>query len=573
MTDATLPFERRLGATPLGDGTTTFRVWAPAAEAVAVRLAGGDAPLAPVGHGVHEGVLPAVHGDDYHVVLDGEALWDPWSRWQPDGIDGASRVLDPATFVWSAAAPEVPVEDLVIYELHVGTFTAAGTFDAACAELPALRGLGITAIELMPVAQFPGAHGWGYDGVHTAAAFSGYGGPAGLARFVDAAHAAGLLVVLDVVYNHVGAEGVETFERFGPFFTDAHETFWGKALNYDDAGCDAVREWALQSAEGWLRDFRIDGLRLDAIHAIHDESARPIVRAIGERARAVRPGAVVIAESDLNDPRVIRPAEDGGLGMDAQWADEFHHALHALLTGERDGYYADFGAVAQLAKAYHRPFVNDGGYSAFRDRRHGAPADDRAPLQFVVFAQNHDQVGNRAFGDRLPAPVRPLAAFCVLLSPFVPLLFMGEEHGEPAPFQYFADHTDPKLVKATREGRRREFERFAAFAGREIPDPQDRATFEASRLTRDGDGALAALYRELLQARRELPHDVEVQTALDEDAGWLRVERGIWTLAMNFGAAEAAVACRASEVRLAAGAARLDGETVVLAPLAGALLR
>ena len=291
----------------------------------------------------------------------------------------------------------------MLYELHVGTFTAEGTFEAAAARLPALAELGITHVELMPIAEFPGHHGWGYDGVYLSAAHSAYGGPHGLARFVDAAHAAGLGVILDVVYNHVGASGVKALEAFGPFFTERHETPWGKAVNFDGEDSDGVREWVLQSATGWVRDFHVDGLRLDAIHAIHDDGARHVLRELAERVRAENRRALVIAESGLNDPKVIRPPRQGGYGHDAVWADDFHHALRALLTGERSGWYEEFGQVAQLAKAFHRPHVHDGGYSTFRRRRFGARADDRAPEQFVVFGQNHDQVGNRAFGDRLPA--------------------------------------------------------------------------------------------------------------------------------------------------------------------------
>ena len=372
-------------------------------------------------------------------------------------------MLDTAAFAWTDEGFTPPaLADSVIYELHVGAFTPEGTFEAVIPHLRGLRELGITAIELMPVAEFPGVHGWGYDGVYLSAAHSAYGGPHGLQRLVDAAHAEGLAVLLDVVYNHVGASGAQALEAFGPYFTDAYETFWGKAINFDDADCGGVREWVLQSAEGWIRDFHLDGLRLDAIHAILDGGAVHLVQALSARVHALEPRALVIAESGMNDPKVVRSHERGGWGCDAVWADDFHHALRVLLTGDRDGYYAEFGELAHLAKAYRRPHVHDGGYSSFRRRRFGARADDVAPERFVVFDQNHDQVGNRALGDRLPAEARPLAALCTLLSPFTPMLFMGEEHGEAAPFQFFSDHIDEEIAVATREGRRREFAAFAA---------------------------------------------------------------------------------------------------------------
>jgi maltooligosyltrehalose trehalohydrolase len=430
----------------------------------------------------------------------------------------------------------------------------------------------------MPVAEFPGVHGWGYDGVYLSAAQSSYGGPQGFQRLVDAAHASGLSVILDVVYNHVGASGNQALAAFGPYFTDRYSTFWGNAINYDDAYSEPVREWVLQSAEGWLRDFHVDGLRLDAIHAIYDTGANPIMAQLADRVHAARPGALVIAESGLNDPRVIRPRDRGGFGHDGQWADDFHHALRVLLTGDRGGYYEEFGAVADLAKAYHRPFVHDGGYSTFRKRRFGAPAGDRAPAQFVVFDQNHDQVGNRAFGDRMPAAARPLAAFCTLLSPFTPMLFMGEEYGEPAPFQFFSDHIDEEIATATRDGRRREFAAFAEFAGEEVPDPQDPATFERSKLSRERDEDVARLFATLLRVRRDLPDD-EVVTDFDEQARWLTVDRGPFRLACNFADEPRAVPAGAGrrEIVLATApgdGARLGGDgTVVLPALSGALLR
>ena len=576
----TLPWERRLGATPLDDDTVEFRVWALGAEDVRVRVGEDEHALTHVGEGVHEGRVDAHGGEDYVFLLqrDGETheLPDPASRHQPGGLRGPSRIVDTKAFQWTDADFEArPLNEHVIYELHVGTFTGEGTFDAAIEFLPGLAELGMTAIEVMPVAEFPGRHGWGYDGVYLSAAQSSYGGPQGFQRLVDAAHASGLSVILDVVYNHVGASGNQALAAFGPYFTDRYSTFWGNAINYDDEHADPVREWVLQSAEGWMRDFHVDGLRLDAIHAIYDTGAVPIMAQLADRVHAARPGALVIAESGLNDPKVIRPRELGGFGHDAQWADDFHHALRVLLTGDRGGYYEEFGAVADLAKAFQRPFVHDGRYSTFRKRRFGAPADDRPPAQFVVFDQNHDQVGNRAFGDRLPAEARPLAAFVTLLSPFVPMLFMGEEYGEPAPFQFFSDHIDEEIATATRDGRRREFAAFAEFAGEEVPDPQDPETFERSKLTRGRDEALADLFARLLRVRHQLP-DEETMTEFDEDARWLAVDRGPYRLACNFAAEERSVPLGAAhgEIVLATDdGAQLGDGAVVLAPLSGALVR
>ena len=515
----------------------------------------------------------AAPGSDYAYVVDGVELPDPCTRWQPAGLRGRSRVLDPARFRWSDHGfRHAPLPDQVLYELHVGTFSEEGTFEGAIPHLRELAELGVTAIELMPVAEFPGVRGWGYDGVYLSAAHSGYGGPEGLARLVDAAHAEGIAVLLDVVYNHLGASGVKAMEAFGHYFTDRYETPWGRALNFDGEHSDPVREWVLQSAEGWVRDFHLDGLRLDAIHSIVDSSPEHLVAAVARRVRALGRDVLVIAESGLNDPRVVRPRASGGYACDAAWADDFHHALRVLLTDDHEGYYAEFGEVAQLAKAFERPHVHDGQYSSYRKRRFGAPAADVPAERFVVFCQNHDQVGNRAYGDRLPPEARPLAAFCALLSPFTPMLFMGEEYGEPAPFQFFSDHIDVKIATATREGRRREFAAFAQF-GREIPDPQSPATFEASKLTRERDPELARLYGRLIEARRLLgPADVAA-SEWDEGARWLRVRRDPFELVCNFSRAPARVPCRDGRVILAThGDPCPSAGGVELEPLSGALL-
>ncbi|HEY7967340.1 MAG TPA: malto-oligosyltrehalose trehalohydrolase [Solirubrobacteraceae bacterium] len=576
----TAPWRERLGATPGLDGRTLFRVWAPRAPAGRVwAVREGDEErfeLEDQGYGVFCGEAPIAAGEDYRLALeaDAEPLPDPCSRHQPRGLRGPSRVLDPAAFAWSDEGwVPPPFAEQVIYELHVGTFTAAGTFAAAGEHLSQLAELGIRAVEVMPIADFPGLRGWGYDGVYISAAHRSYGGPEGFAAFVDAAHDAGLAVILDVVYNHVGASGSAALEAFGPYLTDKYKTFWGKAVNFDDAECDGVREWVAQSACGWVRDFHVDGLRLDAIHAFHDLSPTHIVAEISERVHTARPGAVVIAESGFNDARVIRPREVGGWGCDAQWADDFHHSLHALLTHDNDGYYSDYGRVADLAKAYHRPFVYDGQWSPSRRRCFGAPAEDRRAEQFVVFDQNHDQVGNRARGDRLARRIRPLAAFCTLLSPFVPMLFMGEEYGEDAPFQFFTDHIDADIAQATREGRREEFAGFEDFEG-ELPDPQSAATFERSKLRRQGEPALAELYRRLLRARRSLSGEAEA--TFDEAARWLRVRREGGEIVCNFsaapllveiGAGQRLVLATDSDTRLEADAAALR-----VAALSGALI-
>ncbi len=530
------------------------------------------------GYGVHEVVAPARAGDDYVFLLDGQRVPDPCSRWQPEGLRGPSRVVAPR-----APEPlgrELATDELVIYELHAGTFSSEGTFESAIPYLGELAELGVTAIEVMPVAEFPGRWGWGYDGVYLSAAQSSYGGPDGFLALVEAAHREGLAVILDVVYNHVGTSGVKALEAFGPYFTEVYDTPWGRAINYDQASCDPVREWVLQSAVGWVHDFGVDGLRLDATHAIFDSSAEHIVQAIARRVHSARDDALVIAESGLNDPRVMRGADRGGYGCDGAWADDFHHSLRALVTDERDGYYSDFGRVADLAKAFHRPHVHDGTYSPFRRRRFGAPAEDVPPERFVVFSQNHDQVGNRALGDRMPAEVHPLAALCTLLAPFVPLLFMGEEYGETAPFQFFSDHIDPEIAQATREGRRSEFASFAAFSREEVPDPQDPATFERSKLTRKRDPALVQLYRELLDLRRELPGGEADEITFDEDERWLRVRRGSFELVCNFGQQELEVAVPAhGSIRVATAPSALrpitspDALRLHVAPLSGVVLQ
>jgi maltooligosyltrehalose trehalohydrolase len=524
-----LSAQHSLGATYLGDGRTAFRVWAPQAESVAVRLlAPRDErlPLAPADRGYFAGVAPATGpGALYKYVLNGQReLPDPASRFQPQGVHGPSAVVDPTAFEWHDAGwSGIAQPDLVFYELHVGTFTPEGTFDAVIPYLDELRELGVTAIELMPVAQFPGARNWGYDGVYPYAVQDSYGGPAGLQRLVDACHARGLAVFLDVVYNHLGPEG-NYLGQYGPYFTDRYRTPWGLALNFDGPHSDEVRRYFVEQALYLLTTFHLDGFRLDAVHAIADQSAVPFLQelAAAVHAQGARLGrrVQVIAESDLNDARLVLPPIVNGYGLDGQWSDDLHHALHSLLTGERTGYYHDFGALEHLARAYQRGFVYAGEYSPHRQRRHGNSPRLVRGDQLVVCAQNHDQVGNRARGERLSELVSfdrlKLAAGVVLLSPFLPLLFMGEEYGEPRPFLYFTSHGDLRLAEAVRNGRRAEFASFA-WQG-EVPDPQDAATFAASKLqhglAQEGQHrVLREWYGELLRLRRELP----ALAALDKD--------------------------------------------------------
>jgi maltooligosyltrehalose trehalohydrolase len=560
-----LPWEAPLGAFPTADGRTRFRVWAPRAGDLALDRGGARTPLEPQGHGVFTAEISGGAGADYAYVVDGDLVPDPCTRWQPDGLRGRSRVLDTAAFAWTDSGWERPaLGDLVISEVHVGTFSVEGTFEGAIPHLRALRELGITAIEVMPVAEFPGRFGWGYDGVYISAAHSSYGGPLGFQRLVDAAHAEGLAVILDVVYNHLGASGVQAMEAFGPYFTEKYATPWGMAVNLDDEHSDPVREWILESAEQWVRDFHVDGLRLDAIHALADSNPEHIVAALARRVHTVDPAAVVIAESGLNDPKVMRPRDRGGWGCDAAWADDFHHALRVATTGETGGWYEEFEDLATLAKAFHRPHVHDGTYSTFRHRRFGAPADDVPSERFVVFASNHDQVGNRAFGDRPPPEARPVALLVTLLAPFTPMLFQGEEYGETAPFQFFADHIDEEIAVATREGRRKEFASFAEF-GKQVPDPGDPATFEASKLTREGEPeGLRSLVAEVLRLRAELAPHREAEA--DVDGRRLTVRRGPYRILANFGDEPWPLE---GDLVLAAGELR-DG---ALMPLAGAVVR
>ncbi len=506
-----------LGATLHEDSRGEFLVWSPTADTVDVQIvAPRERRLALAKedrgyfHGIFEGLEP---GTLYFFMIDGDRRRpDPASRFQPQGVHGPSQVID-SRFPWEDRSWCGPhLRKYVIYELHTGTFTPEGTFDAATGHLDELEQLGITAVELMPAGQFPGGRNWGYDGTYPFAVQNTYGGPDGLKRFVNACHRKGLAVVLDVVYNHLGPEG-NYLGDFGPYFTDRYSTPWGMALNFDGPGSDEVRRYFIENALYWVRECHIDALRLDAVHAIVDQSAYPFLTELAEtihrEAERLNRHVYLMAENDRNDVRLIRSRELGGYGLDVHWNDDFHHALHVALTGEQTGYYQDFVHFGQLAKSFREGFIYSGEYSVYRRRRHGSSARGIAPHRLVVFAQNHDQTGNRLLGDRLGRLVSfeslKLAAGAVVLSPFTPLLFMGEEYGETAPFQYFVSHSDQDLIEAVRKGRGEEFAAFRWMG--EPPDPHAEETFQRSKLQHElklkGEHkVLLEFYRELLRLRK-----------------------------------------------------------------------
>jgi maltooligosyltrehalose trehalohydrolase len=511
----------RIGGIYLGNQRCEFVIWAPLLPEMAVRILSPTErviPMTPLPDGywgtVVEGVSP---GDQYLFrIAQGSDRPDPASFSQPLGVHGPSQILDHTIFQWEDGTWRgIPLSDMVQYELHVGTFTPEGTFGAIIPRLDALREVGINAVELMPVAQFPGERNWGYDGVYPYSVQNSYGGPGELKRLVNECHKQGLAVILDVVYNHLGPEG-NYLAEYAPYFTDHYRSPWGDAINFDGAYSDGVKNFFVENALYWFREYHVDALRLDAIHGIFDRSASPFLAELAEAgrefsARAGRP-YYLIAESDLEDARVIRPPDRGGYGLDAQWCDDFHHAVRTLLTGEDRGYYADFGRIDHLAKALREGFVYSGQYSRYRKRRHGNSSKDRPAEQFIVFCQNHDQVGNRLNGDRLsqlvPFETLKLAAGIVLLSPYVPLLFMGEEYGEKAPFLYFVSHSDPDLIEAVRRGRKEEFHSFQ-WPG-DPPDPQSPETFKRSKIAWDKRTAghhrlLLEFYKTLIRIRREIP--------------------------------------------------------------------
>jgi maltooligosyltrehalose trehalohydrolase len=538
-----------------------FTVWAPNANKVAVKIGEKMYPMSGPGERGwwRVAVEQAGPGTDYGFAIDDDAkAWpDPRSQWQPRGVHGLSRIYDQTVFAWNDDGWQAPpFSRAVIYELHVGTFTSAGTFDSAIERLDYLLELGITHVELMPVAAFPGGHGWGYDGAALFAVYEGYGGPDGLKRLVNACHSRGLAVLLDVVYNHFGPVGNYS-GKYGPYITDRHRTPWGGAVNFEDWGSDEVRRFFCDNALMWMRDYRIDGLRLDAVHEYVDRSAIHFMEQLSNETKALSKELgrclVLIAESDLNDPRVVKPIEAGGYGMDAQWSDDFHHALFTVMTkeGAEKGYYVDFGSMEKLAKSLTKIFVNDGNYSSYRGQSHGRPVENLSPHQFLGYIQNHDQVGNRAVGDRLEQIVgmdrAKVAAGIVLMSPFIPMIFQGEEFAASTPFQYFADHDDPEMAKAVKMGRQREFVAFG-WNPEDIPDPEDVETFRRSKLNWDEvhEGRHAEMldwYRRLIKLREASPslkdgEPGQPKVSFDEARRWLVMERGRVTVMCNLGMEE-----------------------------------
>jgi maltooligosyltrehalose trehalohydrolase len=588
------PIGIALGAHLLDGNRCEFRVWAPRHERVELHItAPHDRRVALTKDvaGYHSAIVDdCAEGTRYLFVIDGGERPDPASRHQPEGVHAASEVVG-SDFAWSDAGWRgVSLEDYVVYELHVGTFTAEGTFDAAIARLDDLKELGITAVELLPVAQFPGSRNWGYDGTFVGAVQTSYGGPRALKRLVDACHQRGMALLLDVVYNHLGPEG-NYLGEFGPYFTDRYKTPWGLALNFDGPRSDDVRWFFIHSALQWIDEFHIDGLRVDAVHAIVDHSAEPFLQdvcdAVHRRAEELGRTVYAIAESDLNDPRVITPKEEFGLGFDSQWADDFHHSLHTLLTSEQDGYYEGFPPkVSNLARVLTTGYLYTGQHSSYRGRKYGVAPRTKNGAQFVISMQNHDQVGNRVMGDRLTtllpmAKVR-LAAAATILAPFVPMLFMGEEYGETAPFQYFTSHSDPELIEAVRKGRREEFDDFL-WQG-EAPDPHDEETFRRSKLDwslreREENASLRELYRTLLALRRDTPalrtlDLAAVETHADDGRQVLLVRRGDVLLALNFADDARTVKSpfgATSWKPLLETAATIDGDSVTLPAVSFAL--
>ncbi|WP_328458765.1 malto-oligosyltrehalose trehalohydrolase [Amycolatopsis sp. NBC_00438] len=560
----------------------TFTVWAPSAERVRVRV---DADVHEMTRGEGGWWSAEAEGINYAFLIgdSDEPLPDPRSRWQPHGVHQESRVYDHAEFDWTDDAWHGrQLAGGVVYELHIGTFTPGGTFDAAIDRLDHLVELGITHVELLPVNSFDGTAGWGYDGVLWGAVHEPYGGPDGLKRFVDAAHARGLAVVLDVVYNHLGPSGAY-LDRFGPYFAGQND--WGPGLNLDGPGSDEVRRYVVDNALAWLRDFHLDALRLDAVHALLDRRAVHLLEQLAVEVEALstalnRP-LTLIAESDLNDPKLVTPRERGGYGLQAQWSDDFHHAMHVRLTGEDEGYYADFAAPDALQRVLRDVFFHAGTWSSFRERTHGRPVDTRSVPghRFLAYLQDHDQIGNRAAGDRLSAtvPAGRLACGAAILfcSPFTPMVFMGEEWAASTPWQFFASFPDPELAEAVRTGRRREFARHG-WGETDVPDPMDPATVERSKLDwaeadQPEHREMLELYRTLIRLRRERPEladpwtpDLRIDAA--PDGSWLVLRRGDLRLACNFGPGDVTLPLGATKELLAWAPATLDGGAAHLPP-------
>ncbi len=570
-------------------------LWAPDAERVDLVLPAGTEPMRPADGGWWRTGSDLAAGTRYRLALDGgDPIADPRALRLPDGPDGPAEVVDVAAFGWTDQDWRgVALHGSVLYELHVGTFTADGTLDAAIERLDHLVDLGVGIVELMPLASFPGRHGWGYDGVGLFAVHEPYGGPHALVRFVDACHARGLGVCLDVVYNHLGPSG-NRLPELGPYFTDNHRTPWGEAVNLDGPGSDEVRRFVLDNALGWMRDFHVDALRLDAVHALHDERALTLLEELSIEVDALsdrldRP-LWLVAESDRNDPATVTPRHQGGLGLHAQWADDVHHGLHVALTGETQGYYADFAAPGALATVLTHGFLHQGTWSAFRRRTHGRPVDRaRTPgWRFVVSLQTHDQVGNRASGDRLAATLDPGTLACgaalLITGPGTPMLFMGEEWGASTPWQYFTDHPDPEVAAAVRHGRRREFAGHG-WAPEDVPDPQDETTVQRSRLDwaevgREPHARLLAWYRDLVRLRREVPdlRDPQLDRVAvhhDPHARTVVVERGAHRVVANLGDSPARVSLRAEGLGVLLGwddDVRVDGTEAAVPARSAAVL-
>ncbi|MGF9662680.1 malto-oligosyltrehalose trehalohydrolase [Arthrobacter crystallopoietes] len=561
-----------------------FDVWAPRAESLELVAAGRQYAMQRADGGwwrlPEDAAVPAGEVDyGYRIDNADKPLADPRSRRQPDGVHGLSRTFDPAQHSWTDAGWRSPgLNGGVIYELHVGTFTPEGTLDAAAEKLEYLAELGVDHVELLPVNAFNGTHNWGYDGVLWYAVQESYGGPAAYQRFVDAAHRQGIGVIQDVVYNHLGPSG-NYLPQFGPYLAAAGANPWGDSINLDGPESDEVRRYIVDNALMWFRDFHVDGLRLDAVHALHDERAVHILEELSAATEAcaaeLGKPLFLVAESDLNNPRMIEPRTRNGLGLDGQWSDDFHHAVHVNLTGETSGYYADFASLGALAKVLTGGFFHDGSYSSFRHRHHGRPINKEhvTARQLVVCTQNHDQIGNRAAGDRLSATLDygslALAAVLNLTSPFTPMLFMGEEFAASTPWQFFTSHPEPELGEATSQGRLREFERMG-WDPAAVPDPQDESTFTNSKLrwseVEDGDHArLLQLYRELIRLRRQEPEltsaDLQaVAVDFDEDRRWLLLRRGRVTVAFNFAEDERRIEAGPGRLLLATDPdAKLDG--------------
>ena len=582
-------------------GKNRYDVWAPNADSV--RLLAGDREYGMDHH--HDGgargwwhapadvAAQQADGVRYGYIVDGEGPFpDPRSRRQPDGVHGLSATFDPSTHEWNDSGWKGRnLKGSVIYEMHLGTFTPEGTLDAAAGKLDYLVELGVDFIELLPVNGFNGVHNWGYDGVLWYAVHEPYGGPEAYQRFVDAAHAAGLGVIQDVVYNHLGPSG-NYLPKYGPYLKSGEGNTWGDSVNLDGPGSDDVRRYILENAAMWLRDYHVDGLRLDAVHALRDERAVHILEEFGALGDEIEAETgiprTMIAESDLNNPRLIYPRKDNGYGLEGQWSDDFHHAVHVNLSGETTGYYADFDSLAVLAKVLQHGFLHDGSYSSFRERHHGRPIrhDLAQPSALVVCLQNHDQIGNRATGDRLTASLSygklAIGAVLTLTSPFTPMLFMGEEFGASTPWQFFTSHPEPELGKATAEGRIKEFERMG-WDPAVVPDPQDPETFQRSKLNWDeageGDHArLLQLYKDLAQLRRNTPELAdggfgETSVEFDDDEHWLQFSRGSVRVVCNFGDEALGTPLNGSVLLATDSEAALEDRTLTLPGGSAAVVR